>query len=110
MKVNLNGNKYDVRFATVYREDKFGRTEDPLKDTVCRISEVDDTKEGKNKYTEVAKGIAWLSHLDKYNKWAGRKLALARALTELNKQDRAVVWAKYKEEYGENRFEVSLPH
>jgi hypothetical protein len=109
MRIRVNGKDYDVRFSTFYREDEFGRIAGPLRDTSCFISSVDDSKRGKEKYKEVSEGIARQSHRDRYNKWSGRKLALSRALSEFQKQDRFTFWQKYREEFGEERLFAPLP-
>ncbi len=107
MRVKLNGELYDVRFKVEFREDRFKRVEF-LKDTLCTISEVDESKEGAKKYNQVNNGRALLSHKDRYDKYAGKKLAFTRALTTFNKEDRTEFWRIYKEQNTGRKLEAHV--
>jgi hypothetical protein len=108
MRVRINDDElYDVRFKFEYRQDEFDRVEF-LKDTICTISGVDESKKGRDKYNKVNKGTALLSHKDKFNKYAGKKLAFARALTTFNKKDRTEFWRIYKEKNTGRKLEVHV--
>lgn len=110
MRCIVNDKMYDVFFQTTLRADEFGRTEKPLKDTKCRISEVvDESLKGPQKYRPIAEAVAYLSHKDVniFNHYVGRKIALARALRKAfnKKEDRKTVWEKYKEKQVEKNRE-----
>ncbi len=108
MRVRINdGELYDVRFKIEYRPDRFGRVEF-LKDTLCTISNVDESKEGADKYNQVNNGRALLSHKDRYDKYAGKKLAFTRALSSFNKEDRTEFWRIYKEQNTGRKLEVQV--
>jgi len=107
MRVKLNDELYDVRFKIEFREDKFDRVEF-LKDTICTISEIDENKKGRDKYNKVNSGVALLSHKDRFNKYAGKKLAFARALTSFNKEDRTEFWRIYKEQNSGRKLEAHI--
>lgn len=110
MRVKVEENEvYDVRFGRRFRQDEYDRVDYPLIDTLCSISTVDDTKKGKEKYTPVVQEVLKLSHKDKYNKWAGRKESLRRALekTSFNRDERRKFWDTYKNYFGKEKLEVS---
>ena len=52
-------------------------------DTSGVISDEDPNKRGVERFTPVAEGTAYLSTKDKYNRWTGKKVALAKALDNL---------------------------
>ncbi len=110
MRVRINEDElYDVKFWFQFRKDQYGRAKNPLKDTRCTISCVDETKEGSSKYDCIGEGLARLSHKDHYDKYAGKKLAFARALiSTFNKKDRTEFWRIYKEQNTGRKLETHV--
>lgn len=111
MKINISGKVHDVRFVSIYRADEFGRkTASPkgLRDTLCLISEIDETRVGKDKYTQIAEGLARLSHLDTYNKDVGKKLAFSRAVKSLPICDQNDALKTFGDAIGDFRIRASL--
>lgn len=106
-----NATVVDIRFISIYRKDEYERqTASPkgLRDTLCTISEVDLSKTGKEKYSQIAQGRACLSHKDVFNKHVGRKLALTRALNQLSKHERRQIWNAYKNSVPESVWKVPI--
>ena len=109
MRVKINEDLYDVKFWFQFREDKYGRTKNPLKDTRCTISTVDEEKKGPSKYNCIGEGLALLSHKDRFDKYAGKKLAFTRALiSTFNKEDRTEFWRIYKEQNTGRKIEAHV--
>jgi len=95
MKVNFqDGRVYDIRF----KKEIVKRSKGSTLTMHCRVSEVDETKTGLEKYNKVAETIARQSPKDKTNKAQGRTLAFTRALdmAKFSRKERLVFWHIYE--------------
>jgi len=102
MKVVVDGQAYDVRFSykTGTKEGKANINPNRRVVTKCRISKINESEKGKNRYCEVSTGWTIRSWDDKFNKKEGRKIALKRALETLDKKTRTEFWKAYAKEMG----------
>jgi hypothetical protein len=114
MVVAVNGKKYGVRWerwwiCPVQSErclmypskvekiqrlcsDEVANVVHKLMVTKCIISEIDESKQGRDKYTPVNTGISIQSSKDSPNKFSGRKYSLTRAIDSFNKTARTEFW------------------
>lgn len=85
----MDGRTFDVQFKKLKASYQYGSKRDKQKiDTFCKIF-----MNGQ----PVSQGFAGLSHLDQYNKWTGKKVALAKALKDgpFSKADRKLFWTVF---------------
>ena len=87
MKVKSNNKEILISFS--HAKDK--------KSTTCVATIV------KNKEAKTFVGIARLSSKDQFVKEKGRKVSLTRAIHNLPKEDRKLVWETYRN-WGKHRF------
>ena len=106
MQLLVNGKKYSVRFETKLRDDKYDRVEEPLIDTYCSISIINNNMKDDRKYELISSGSANLSHedVDIYDKWVGRNLSFQRAIQSFNKGIRTEFWKEYRNKISERHF------
>lgn len=103
MKVVAGGKTYDVRFSykTGTKEGKSNIDPDRRVKTKCRISEIDESQNGKDRYCEISNNWTIRSRDDKFNKKEGRKIAFKRALEVFSdKKTRTEFWKAYAKEIG----------
>lgn len=99
MFVNVDGKVYDVRFGRqrvevpehVKRKDVFN--------TFCKVSMVNDTKKGRDRFQEVALGEARQSVKDRYNKIVGKKIAMRRAVKGFSRDKRKIFWETFLDNF-----------
>ena len=99
MLVTIDNKKYDVKFGRqrvevpeyVKRKDVFN--------TFCKVSMVDDTKKGRDRFQEVALGEAKQSVKDRYNKIVGKKIAMGRAVKGFPRDKRKIFWETFLDNF-----------
>jgi len=94
MKFNVNGKVYDSRFQYDLVENPSGRM---VEQTSCIISEMDQNKVGKERYTIVAQASIVRNVKDEDNRLQARKKVFGKALSTFlpgraNKAEREVIW------------------
>ena len=127
MRTLINGNEVDVRFwreKVVLQRNAdrtlsfrpltndeneivhFGKTLKRMSiRTHCFISDIDNTKSGKDRFSLVAEGTCTRSTIDTDNKWMGKQVALHRSLMKLVSKD---AWQLANDILLEDAYE--LPH
>lgn len=120
MKINMGNIEYDVKWERWWISSKYSQQarypehveemahplpfeqistlKDKLMVTKCVIREVDNSKQGKEKYVPVSSGFAVQSPHDNPNKFIGRKCSLTKALRFSDKEVRKQVWKVFAQE------------
>lgn len=60
--------------------------------TKCIVSEIDESKSGRERYNPICNGIAVQGLKDAPNKFSGRKYSLTRAIQDMDKNTRKEFW------------------
>lgn len=80
----------DVKWEYNKRADHGG-----VVDTKCFVSVVDESKEGKDRYTVMSEGLAIQSPKDVHCKDTARKVSMTNALADFSKEDKSRFWFAY---------------
>ena len=91
---------YDVRFQYKTGKKTGRKNIDTKKNiaTYCFISMINENAKGSEKCQLVSTGKTVRSQTDQFDKYVGRKLALKRALEEIDRDTRRIFWNTYFEE------------
>jgi hypothetical protein len=97
MKFELDGKWFDARFEYDNVMNPVNRV---VEKTTCYISEIDQNKVGKERYTIVAQAFVVRNVKDADNRQQARKNAFSKTLDQFipgrnNKQVRAAIWKEY---------------
>lgn len=95
MFVMIDDNKYDVKFGRQRVEVPENEKRKDVFNTFCKVSLVDDTKKGRERFQEVALGEAQQSLKDRYNKIVGKKVSLTRAVKHFPREKRMIFWKTF---------------
>jgi len=98
MKVQLGSRFYDIQwqYDTVP-----SHTSIPVVRTTCKVSVVDPSKQGRERYSPITSAYVTQNPIDRHEKDKARKLSLAKALSgwigrgSASKEARTMVWNEY---------------
>jgi hypothetical protein len=96
MQFRTNGNVYDVTWQ--YDRVPSAKSKTEVIRTTCTISDVDETKKGKERFSTVCSASVTQDPHDQFSKSEGRRRSLTKALTKFGdwgRQERKLVWANY---------------
>ena len=87
-----DGRSFNVKFYSNFAANSIGR---PARRTTCKLATVDETKVGKDKYTDVSVGFVTRNHKDVDSRTAGRDKAFGEAIKKWDKAERVKMWRQY---------------
>lgn len=83
---------FNVKFYSRIVANSIGK---PSRQTICKLATVDDTKLGKERYTNVAVGTVVRNHKDADSRPEGRDKAFGKAIQAFPKEERIKMWRQY---------------
>ena len=90
--MHSDGRSLNVNFYSRFTENSIGK---PARQTTCKLATVDDTKVGKERYTNVAVGIVIRNNKDADSRPEGRDKAFGEAIKAFPKEERRKMWRQY---------------
>ena len=87
-----DGRSLNVKFNSYFVTNSVGKS---VRQTICRLATVDETKTGKDKYTNVAEGVATQNSKDVDSRPLGQRYAFGEAIKAFPKAERARMWRQY---------------
>jgi len=89
---NINGNDYRLNFK--YDTEDYA-TRGTVKVTKCNVEVVESGGRFDDNGKKIGESVAICDPRDNFDKSVGRKIALQRALVEIDKSTRAKIWSAY---------------
>lgn len=84
--------EFNVKFYSHMVVNSVGRT---VRETTCKLATVDETKVGKERYTNVAVGTVRKNGKEVDSRPKGRDAAFGKAITAFPKEERIKMWRQY---------------
>jgi hypothetical protein len=91
----FNNGNYDYRINFKHRIEIGGFDDDNVNITFCTVEKVETGKQFKDNPCTIGQGSAFCDPRDQFNKETGRKIALTRAVQNLDKNERKIIWTGY---------------
>jgi len=93
--MNINhsdGRSFNVKFYSHMVENK---VKNIVRETTCKLALVDESKTGKDKYTDVAVGVVRKRNGENDSRPIGRMYAFGAAIKKWDKAERIKMWRQY---------------
>ena len=90
--MHSDGRSLNVKFYSHFVTNSVNKS---VRQTVCKLATVDETKVGKDKYTNVAEGVATQNSKDVDSRPEGQRRAFGNAIKAFPKAERMKMWRQY---------------
>jgi len=90
--IHEDGRSLNVKFYSHFVKNSVGKM---VRQTTCKLATVDETRTGKDKYTNVAEGVATQNSKDVDSRPEGQRIAFGNAIKAFPKAERIKMWRQY---------------
>jgi hypothetical protein len=90
--VDAQNRNLNVKFYSRMVKNDVGKV---VRETTCKLATVDNSKSGKERYTNVAVGVSRQNSKDRDSRPEGRRVAFGNAIKAFSKDERASMWRQY---------------
>lgn len=87
-----DGRSFNVKFISHFVKNSVEKT---VRETTCKLAVVDETKTGKDRYDNIAEGVARQNSKDKDSRAEGKRRAFGNAIKAFSKEERIKMWRQY---------------